>query len=276
MNTHLLWRHVRYFMLHMFAMYGALWLAIESINGFFPSLQPKGLAGYSALLSLSVIWGILRAWPKKQVEFRIPASDSSFEIQFGNLFDGNAVVVIPVNEYFDAELGDHVSEHSLHGQFIRDVLGGQSQAFVDLTSEALANVVPEKTAVERPSGRSDRYGIGTVASIDVNSRRYLLVALSHTDPSSLKAHASVHDFWVCMAGVWKGIREHSNGKSVNIPLIGSGLSGVGLPARHLIEILVTSFLCYTKEKKVADRVTLVLPHRLAREIDLKSIKGRWS
>ena len=63
---------------------------------------------------------------------------------------------------------------------------------------------------------------------------------------------------------------------VRIPLIGSGLSGTGLPPGNLVEIVVTSFLCHTKERKVADRVTLVLPPRLARSLDLNSIKRSWT
>ena len=111
---------------------------------------------------------------------------------------------------------------------------------------------------------------------NVNDQRFLLVALSHTDPSTLKASASVHDLWTCLAGVWKGIHQYSNGRPVSMPLIGSGLSGVGLPPGHLIEIIVTSFLCHTKERKVADVVTLVLPSRLAQHVNLKTIKRRWT
>lgn len=264
------------FFLGGFATYGALWLGIESFSAFFVSQKPAGWVWYTTLLALATIGGVVRAWPRRRIEFAIPASDSSFEVRFGNIFDGDALVVIPVNEYFDGEHGDHVSETSLHGQFIGRVLAGQQETFYSLTADALANVAPEEVGVDRPSGRCDRYAIGTVARIDRHDRRYLLAALSHTDLSSLKADASVQDLWVCLAGVWKGIRDHSSGKPVNIPLIGSGLSGVGLPPKHLVEILVTSFLYHTKEKKVASRVTLVLPRRLAGDIDLKETKRRWT
>lgn len=198
------------------------------------------------------------------------------EIKFGNIFDSGAVVVIPVNEFFDGELGDHVSENSLHGQFIKGVLGGQSQSFYDLTSDALAGVKPKEKGVARSSGQCDRYTIGTVARVDVASGRYLLAALSHTDVLSLKASASLHDLWMCLAGVWNGVRDHSSGRPVSIPLIGSGLSGVGLHPRHLLDFLVTSFFYHNKERTVVERVTIVLSNHLARDLDLKSIKERWT
>ena len=270
-----MWRRVQNFLLGSAATYGALWIAIESLSAFV-TLKPGGLVGYGCLVAVSSLVGLVRACPKKRVVFGIPASGSSFEIRFGDIFDGTSVIVIPVNEYFDGELGNHVSENSLHGKFIRDILGGQSNAFFELTSVALSGVVPEEDHVERSSGRCTRYGIGTVARVDVNNRRYLLAALSHTDIISLKAHASVHDLWNCLAGIWMGVRDYSNGNPVSIPLTGSGLSGVGLPPRHLIEIMITSFLYHTKEKKVADRVTLVLPRHLAGRVDLKGIKRRWT
>ena len=123
-------RVVQAFLLGGAATYGALWLAVESVSAFFVSLKPEGFVWYSALLVLAAMggaWRTWRAWPKRRIEFPIPASDSSFEIRFGNVFQGAGVVVIPVNEYFDGELGDHVSEKSLHGRFIKEVLAGQSK-----------------------------------------------------------------------------------------------------------------------------------------------------
>ena len=168
----------------------------------------------------------------------------------------------------------HVSENSLHGTFIKDVLGGQSSAFFDLTSEALESVEAEE--VERKSGHIKKYPIGTVASVDVNEKRYLLAALSRTDLETLKASATVHELWDCLKGIWEGARNFSNGKCVSIPLLGSGLSGVGLPPKNLVEIIVTSFLYYTKKQKIADRVILVLHPKLKEEIDLITIKRSWT
>ena len=268
--------HVRDFLLGAFATYGVLWLVVESVSAFFVSLKPAGFAGYGILLVIAAIGGFVRLWPRASVTCLLPDSDSQFTIRFGNIFDGEAVTVIPVNDHFDAELGDHVAESSLHGQFIKRMLGGQSDAFAALTREALASTCPEQSAAVRPSGRGLRYAIGTVASVDINDRRYLLVALSHTDPESLKASASLHDLWMCLAGAWKGIRNYSNGRPVSIPLFGAGLSGTGLPPQQLIDIMMTSFFVHTKERKVAGDVTLVLSRHLKNNIDLRQIAMRWS
>ena len=265
------------FLLGGFATYGAIWAVLEPIGAFLPAWMPEGLGWFVGHVILSIIGGGWHARPASRIEFQIPGSDSCFEIKFGDVLKGEGVAVIPVNEYFDGELGDLVSEESLHGRFIRDILGGVAKSFFDLTAKELANVDPEdKKNVPRPSGQCVRYPIGTVARADVNEKRYLLAALSHTDVESLSAHATVQDLWTCLTGVWKAIREYSNGRPVRIPLIGSGLSKIGLPPANLIEVIATSFLCDTKQRKVTDKVTLVLPCRLAGKLDLKSIKRSWT
>ena len=267
-------RAFRDFLVFGFATYGILWAGIEPFGFFLENSKPEGAYWYGTIVLISVVSGFWSCWPRNRVELKIPATDSSMEITFGDIFEGEGVVVIPVNEYFDGSLGDHVSENSLHGLFIKDVLGGQSDSFFDLTKKALESVEAEQ--VQRASGRDQKYPIGTVACVDINGKRFLLAALSQTDINTLKASATVHELWDCLAGTWQGARNFSNGNCVKIPLIGSGLSGVGLPPKNLIEIIVTSFLYYTKKQKIADKVTLVLPSRLKGEIDLKTIQRGWT
>ena len=194
-----------------FAAYGILWTVIGSFGLFFPDDRPEGLCWYSAMVLASIVSGLWRCWPKSKIELKVPASDSTIEIKFGYIFTDEGNVVIPVNEYFDRLLGDHVSERSLHGIFIRDVLGGQSAAFNDLVDQALNSVSAQ--TVRRESGREKKYPIGTVACVDVNDTRYLLAALSRTDLDSLKASATVHELWDCLSGIWQGVRNFSNGNS---------------------------------------------------------------
>ena len=256
-----------------FAAFGVFWTIISSIDSFFENFEPEG-ACWFAIVILSFAIGLWRCWPREHVKLQIPASDSSIEIRFGDIFEGAGVVVIPVNEYFDGSLGDHVSKNSLHGIFIKDVLGGHSGTFFDLTSNALESVEAEE--VQRTNGQVKKYPIGTVARVDFNEKRYLLAALSRTDLETLKASATVHELWDCLKGIWEAARNFSSGNCVNIPLLGSGLSGVGLPSKNLIEIIVTSFLYYTKKQKIADKVILVLHPKLKGEIDLVTIKRSWT
>lgn len=266
-------RTIKDFFVYGFAAYGALWVLIEPLGSFLEDNKPEGFAWYSALVIVSILVGLWRCRPRCRISLKIPASDSFLEVKFGDIFKEKGVIVIPVNEYFDGCLGDHVSEKSLHGLFIKNVLGGQSQSFYSLTESALRSIEAEQ--VQRYSGREKKYPIGTVACVDVNNERYLLTALSHTNIDTLKAFATVHELWDCLYGTWQGARDFSNGNRINIPLMGSGLSGVGLPPKNLVEILLTSFLYCTKQQKVADHVTLILHPRMKKEIDLEAIRRGW-
>ena len=267
-------QNVRLLMVHNL---GALWLIVEFTSFFKPEIGAliRCWHGFWLVLAATGAGSIYRSWPSAKIEFPIPLTDSSFAIKFGDIFDGEGVVVIPVNEYFDGVLGKPVSKNSLHGKFIEDVLGGHSKIFFDLTRKELAKVKPKATEVIRTTGPNNQYEIGTVVQIDYNDKCYLLAVLSHTDLQTLKASATVDDLWICLTGVWNGIREHYSGGPARIPLFGSGLSGVGLLPEILTEIIITSFACHTKKVKVADKVTLVLPQRLRGKLYLKSFKRRW-
>jgi hypothetical protein len=259
--------------LYAFATYGVLWTIVESFSSYFPRLQPEGLLDYAFLLVVSCSAGLWRAWPAKRLELKIPNSDSSMCIEFGNLFEKEGCIAIQVNEFFDSLLGDHVSLNSLHGQFIRDVLGSQSSAFDALVSKALSNEPFEE--VPRKDGNTKRYKIGTTASVDVNGKRYLLFALTRTDIKTLKASASVHELWDALAGLWEALRVCANGNPASIALVGGGLSGVGLPPVNLLQIMMISYSYYTKKNKITSNLSFVLHPSCRDEIDLSSIAEQW-
>lgn len=258
--------------LFSFAAYGALWTAVESISAFIETSKPGGWRSYVALVLASLAYGLWKSWPVSKVEIKVPNSDSSVCIRFGDIFEMNGCIAIQVNEYFDSLLGNHVSTKSLHGMFIRDVLGGQSATFDSLVRDALSETPSEM--VSRASGNTQRYKIGTTAAVDINSRRFLFFAFARTDLATLKAQATIHDFWEALSGLWEGVRIHSNGEKVYVPLLGSGLSGVGLPERELLDLMILSFFYHTKRNKIAKCVTIVVHSNLRPKIDLLTLKTR--
>jgi len=267
--TLLLKHRLKKFLIHGLAAYGLFWTLVESVGAFFSQVKPDGIVQYSLLVLPSVVYGIWRARPISRVELVVPNSDTVLCIEFGDIWSKQGCVAIQVNEFFDSLLGNHVSPNSLHGQFIQNVLRSQSSDFDKYITKALANAPFEN--VSRTSGNMKRYKIGTTAAIDIGPQRYLLFALTKTDITTLKASASVHELWDALAGLWAGITIHGNGDPVSMPLVGGGLSGVGLPARNLLQLLMTSFSYYTKKQKITGRLTIVLPRAMAKEIDLQEL-----
>lgn len=263
-------RTVSRFLIFAFASYGALWTVIDSLSSFVERLKPTGPLAYTCLIGTAAVIALWKAWPCSSIELRVPNSDSSVMIEFGDIFKKSGCIAIPVNEFFDSQLGDHVSPNSLHGQFIRDILGGQSSSFDALTQNALSSLPYED--VTRPNGRTRRYKIGTTATADINNKRFFFFALARTDVDTLKAIATIHELWDALAGLWETIRVKSNGNPVYMPLPGGGLSGVGLPPVNLLELLLISFFYYTKKNKIVGKITIVLHPSLRTEIDLLSLQ----
>lgn len=267
--TLLIKQRLKTFLIHGLAAYGLFWTLVESVGAFFSQIKPDGILQYSFLVLPAVVYGVWRAWPASRIELVVPNSDTVLCIEFGDIWRKQGCIAIQVNEFFDSLLGNHVSPNSLHGQFIRDVLKSQSSDFDKYVTQALANVPAEQ--VQRASGNTKRYDIGTTAAIDIGPQRYLLSAFTKTDIATLKAFASVHELWNALDGLWAAITIHSNGDPVSMPLVGGGLSGVGLPAKNLLQLLMTSFSYYTKKQKITGRLTIVLHKAMAKEIELREL-----
>jgi hypothetical protein len=56
--------------------------------------------------------------------------------------------------------------------------------------------------------------------------------------------------WRAMHKVWERARVESGGHPLNLPLVGSGLSGLGLPTRDLLNLIVLSAITETKASEV--------------------------
>jgi hypothetical protein len=200
-------------------------------------------------------------------------SNVSIEIVFGDIFAQDGVAAIPVNEFFDSEIGLSVSAKSLHGIFLQHCFGGHGDAFDRQLAEGLTNKAAE--VVKRQQGKSERFSIGTSAAIEAAGRRYLAFAFTHTDIATCKARADVPQMFVALAGLWRAARAELGGDALNLPLVGSGLSGVGLPARDLVNIIVLSFLDETKRQIVAHKLRVVLTWDRLAEVDLRVVKRFW-
>jgi hypothetical protein len=78
-----------------------------------------------------------------------------------------------------------------------------------------------------------------------------------------------------LSGLWVNARATLNGDALNLPLVGSGLSGVGLPARDLVNTIILSFIDETKRQIVAQKMRIILTWDRLSEVDLREIQDSW-
>lgn len=266
-------RHPGRFFLAIAFGYAGLWTCLEPIFSIL-DIKPTGY-NYFYLLSyfiISIVIGIISVRPKKSIKFDLKNTNTKVEIEFGDLFQSEGNIIIPVNEYFDTELGKPVSMNSLHGKFIFNILGTHISAFDEAVETQLKNL--EIEVVNRPLGKKKKFELGTTITIKHQNKLFFLFAMCNSD-NDCKASCSLSLLMKALHGLWGKVRLESNGYTVSIPLIGNGLSGVGLPPTQLLEIILISLLYYAKEKDLSTTIKVVLLKDMFEKIDLSLIKNNW-
>lgn len=267
------WRHHwRNLMTTFITWYGGLWLLVESLGAFdkdnFGFLQAPKYLTFAIVASAvaSLITNIFR----NSIAFKLPHSNTTIEVKFADFFSQDGLKVVPVNEYFDGELGQHVAASTLHGQFIQRHFGGQAQAFYAALAEKMDAIAGQK--IGRDSGRPIRYPIGTTVWMGINATSYLLLASARTNIRTLKAESDLPTFMRAMEQLWEASRVKANGEKVVVPLIGTGLAGIGLAPQQMLDLLLLSFVEANKSKEVCQHLTVVLYPPRYKEFDLTRIE----
>jgi hypothetical protein len=257
----------------IFLAYSALWTLTESISFFHPDPPLKGLNIHLIFIGISVVIGVARVYQPRHISIKVNTSDTTLNIYYGDIFEQKGYTAISVNEYFDSELGDPVSEHTLHGMVIKRYFGGHPESFDNAVQTDLQEYSFEQ--VERVRGNKKKYSIGTTARVTANEHKFLLFALSYTNIQTYKASSDLSAMIIAMHGLFKRSRDCTGGEKLNIPLIGSGISGVGLPATQLLQLIILSIIDETKKRQICKEIDLVLHESRFDEIDLETIRRQW-
>lgn len=120
------------------------------------------------LISVSFGWFSIRK--KKSIKLslseRVKAS-----VYYGDIFNNNGIIIIPVNEYFDTLVDDRViAENTLHGMFIKQFFGGNEKALRNQIIHSLNNKPFIEINPNRTIGNKKRYELGTVAEVVKDSK----------------------------------------------------------------------------------------------------------
>ena len=261
------------FFAEIFLTYSALWTVVESVSYFFSDVKLVGLASYKVLVAISALVACARAYQHQSISFKIGHSNTKVTVLFGDMFERDGHVAIPVNEFFDSELGIPVSAKSLHGIVLNRFFGGHSASFDQLVSADLASFPAQD--IQRVGGKSRRYPIGTTASIKTNSHKLLLFALCNTDLATFKASASVPELVRALEGLCARARVVLGGERLIVPLVGTGLSGVGLPANQILQLILLVLVNETKKNQVALDIEVVIHTDRFDEVDLLLVESLW-
>lgn len=207
--------------------------------------------------------------------------ESSIVIKQGDIFSSSfktkkVMRVFAFNEYFDTKVDNEIiSENTLNGQFIKKEIKDVTDLDSKIESDRhlLANKTEEN--INRESGKKQKYKLGTIFKYDENT---LLTALSHFDEEN-KAILSVQDYIRFLINFWDEINQVYGGKTIVIPLLGSGITRIDnnvYSSNQILEmILWTFYLRRIKFKKPA-KLVIILDKETNQKINYYMIRRMFN
>ena len=259
---------------YIFVCFSSLFTVVKITTQFFPKIEIAGVGPLVAGILISIGWAFWRVWKPSKTSFRIANSNVTIEILFGDIFAQDGVRAIGVSEFFETELGTPVSEKSLHGMFLKRHFSGYQESIDNQLAAQLANATPDQVS-NKPCGKTLCYSIGTSAFIRVNEEHYILFALSKTHHDTCKVYSDVELMWRALHRLWQRARTECNGYPLNLPLVGSGLSGLNLPTRDLLNLVILSAITESKAHEITQKIRIILWRDRFEDIDLREVKEHW-
>lgn len=268
-----IWRRPVKTVQYIFTSFSVIFTLAKATTYFLPQIKFEGFFPLTVAVGVSIAFGIKKVWKPSRIEICVAHCNTFIEVVFGDLFRQDGIRLIAVNEFFDSKLGKPVSDKSVHGIFIQKCFGGHQESFDRQIEEQLKDI--ESCEIPKIEGKTRRYPIGSTALITVNQDRYIAFAFAKTDPNTCKASTDVTTMWIALHHLWQRARIESGGHAVNLPLVGSGLSGLGLPARDLLDLIILSAITETKSKEITQRIRIVLSRDRFDQLDLRDVAQHW-
>lgn len=270
-----------YYLRSVFATLGLFWLVIEPIIGLTGEsvdLTYWQLFGWS--VAVGIVWLVVdglwfSGYLKQSIEIKSNGFDTRIVIKFGDIFQEDGWRAIAVNDFFDSIVDDRfVSSKSLHGILLQKYWAGNTDDWnLQVDKQLTGTACSSETRI---GGKQSRYEIGTTVAAKKDGNRFLCVALSRTDISNQETKASSSDLHQAVRGLLQKARSVCGDEPLSIPLMGSGLSRVGIKNNILVDLILTAIFEETKNNKVTSEIRIVLPKEKASEINLASLEKDWN
>ncbi len=191
-------------------------------------------------------------------------------IKEGDIFTATGWKLIPFNEHFDTQVDDVIIAHSsLNGKYIDSLCDDDVKAL----NRAIAD--DNKSPLQRydPSDCAKiRYELGTIKIF----QEVMMLALTHFNEQN-EAHTNRAEYEHTLRKMWKEIRRTYQGKPINIPLIGGGLTQLDDMTEKPNEQLLNCILCTLRTSSVtfdeSVLLTIILTKKALETIDLYELKG---
>ena len=196
-------------------------------------------------------------------------------MKLGDIFEEEELKVIAFNEYFDTIVDDDIiAKNSLNGIFITTKLKGSLEDFDDEIDKYLSTKKMGEYSInnDRGGGKKKRYPLGTICKY---KNEYLFTALTRFDKDN-KAKILLKDYVYALMNFWSEIDRVYAGKSVSIPLLGSGQTRIedkiDILEQELLELLIWTFKVSRIKIKHPSKITIVIYPNNKEKINFYKLK----
>jgi hypothetical protein len=244
---------------------------VEPLALFFPADIPKGWIAYGVLLAISIVSGLVLAWPKRSVTASIPGANVEVTIKVGDIFSAADNVVVGVNDVFDTHIGDDIiSSRSVQAQLVQQRFDGSVSAFDDAVEHELKGKSFTVDSL-KIKGKNKRYELGTVLELRAHGIRHYLSAYCRMLPN-LKAETSVCTLQTSLNEIWEKVRNSGQNEGVSMPVLGADFGRTGLTQTQLVQLIVLSFVGANKVQHVAPKLTIYVRKSNSGQVDFVALR----
>lgn len=198
---------------------------------------------------------------------------SILEVKIGDIFNVEGLKVIAFNEYFDTLVDNKIiSENTVNGIYLKNKINDIAALDKEIIEdESLSSKIVEEV-VNRKNVKKNKYKLGTIFQKD----DYLLTSFSKFDYDN-RAYLTINDYINFLMNFWNEIDIIYAGRSVNIPLLGSGITRIkgdeNISEQELLELLIWSFKVSRIKFTYPSKVTILIHETKKDKIDFYSLKG---
>lgn len=242
--------------------------SLISLVSFFITANDVGInVLYIAIaFSVGIIILFLGMWflanRRNHAELRI--NNTTVEVVEGDIWEllnkeprdrAGEVSVIGVNDFYDVIVDDRIiASSSLHGQYIKRItqIGKLDELNHTIESDTILNKPGNcKAVTSRKVGKRTRYELGSVVEFE----SYILAAFTRFDNNN-EAWLTAEEYTGFWMRFWENIDKIYAGRTINIPLLGAGITRFknGKPSKQeLLEVMLWTLKISGFRNTYADR-----------------------
>lgn len=234
--------------------------------------KTKWIIGIDYLVVLVALFVILWLMANEKTKVSLKINNSTVNVFYGDIFAQTGYKVIAFNEYFDTIVDDRlISENSINGQYIKKYVDNVSALDKLITGnrhikESLYSVINSS----KKHGKKTKYHLGVICK----NGEYFLLAFSHFD-DQYRANLTLQDYTACLMKMWSEIDALYGGKTVSIPLLGSGITrfkDCEISDQELLEIIIWTLKISKVKFTYPSTMNIVLSESRKDKINLYKLK----